>query len=216
MCPWGWNILTLFTPIQYCHCLVVLSSSPVKSTAQNMSAPSTQFDPSQINVLQFKGWGKEVQQCPDCCVFHHGEFLNNTRKYHVRRITIILHSSVGPHASSNHPDPETEDIVDIYSAAITDKREWNGENGRTESVIGLLFKDGHYSEWNLNQKYDLGRQWENKNHDIRFKKTVNVRDELKRETEQKWSQETVWKMEANQKTNSEHLRWIYLESDQKR
>ncbi len=23
--------------------------------------------------------------------------------------------------SSNHPDPETEDIVDIYSAAITDK-----------------------------------------------------------------------------------------------
>ncbi len=46
--------------------------------------------------------------------------------------------------SSNHPDPETEDIVDIYSAAITDKRQWNGENGRTESVIGLLFKDGHY------------------------------------------------------------------------
>lgn len=64
----------------------------------------------------------------------------------MQRITIILHSSVGPHASSNHPDPETEDIVDIYSAAITDKREWNGENGRTESVIGLLFKDGHYSE----------------------------------------------------------------------
>ncbi len=80
--------------IQYCHCLVALSSSPVKSTAQNMSAPSTQFDPSQINVLRFKGWGKEVQQCPDCCVFHHGEFLNNTRKFNVRRITIILHSSV--------------------------------------------------------------------------------------------------------------------------
>lgn len=137
----------------------------------------------------------------------------------MQRITIILHSSFGPHASSNHPDPETEDIMDIYSAAITDKREWNGENGRTESVMGLLFKDGHYSEWNLNQKYDLGRQWENKNQDIRFKKekTVNVRDELKRETEQKWwSQETVRKMEANQKTNSDRLRWIYLASDQKR
>lgn len=129
--------------------------------------------------------------------------------------TIILYSSVGPHASSNHPEPE---IMDIYSAAITDKREWNGENGRTESVMGLLFKDGHYRERNLNQKYDLGRQWENKNQDIRpKKKTVNVRDELKRETEQKWwSQETVRKMEANQKTNSDCLRWIYLESDQKR
>ncbi len=88
-----------------------------------------------------------------------------------------------PHASSNHPDPETEDIVDIYSAAITDKREWNGENGRTESVIGLLFKDGHYSEWNLNQKYDLGRQWENKNHDIRFKKL--------------WTSETSWREKQN-------------------
>lgn len=105
--------------------------------------------------------------CPDCCVFHQGEFLNITRTCHVQRITIILHSSVGPHASSNHPDPE---IMDIYSAAITDKREWNGENGRTESVMGLLFKDGHYRERNLNQKYDLGRQWENKNQDIRLKK----------------------------------------------
>jgi len=77
--------------------------------------------------------------------------------------------------------------MDIYSAAITDKREWNGENGRIESVMGLLFKDGHYRKRNLNQKYDLGRQWENKNQDIRLKKKkiLNVRDELKRETEQK-------------------------------
>lgn len=36
--------------------------------------------------------------------------------------------------------------------------------------MGLLFKDGHYRERNLNQKYDLGRQWENKNQDIRLKK----------------------------------------------
>jgi len=99
----------------------------------------------------------------------------------VQRITISLHSSVGPHCSSN---PE---IMDIYSAAITDKREWNGENGRIESVMGLPFKDGHYRKRNLNQKYDLGRQWENKNQDIRLKKKkiLNVRDELKRETEQK-------------------------------
>lgn len=127
---------------------------------------------------------EEVQQCQYCCVFHQGEVLNN-----VQRITIILHCSIGPHASSN-PDPETEDIMD---AAITDKPEWNGENGRTESVIGLLFKD-HYSEWNLNQKYDLVRQWENKNQDIGLKKK-----EKKRKL---WMSKTSWREKQNR--NDDH------------
>lgn len=65
-----------------------------------------------------------------------------TESFEIIRENVVCEESLSffiPHATSNHHDPETEDIVDIYSTAITDKREWNGENGRTESVIGLLF-----------------------------------------------------------------------------
>lgn len=164
--------LTLFTPIQYCHCLVVLSAHQSNSQPRTCQHPQLSLIHHRLMCCDSKAQRKgSPTVCPDCCVFHQGEFLNITRTCHVQRITIILHSSVGPHASSNHPDPE---IMDIYSAAITDKREWNGENGRTESVMGLLFKDGHYRGRNLNQKYDLGRQWENKNQDIRQKKKKNL------------------------------------------